>query len=158
MVIVFVICACRIKSQVMEWFGNIKRQPIEVIKTGDGTLVTTIPEDMFNVIHMQIAVARDKLPREHLKDVVNACLQTLREVQRQSYDNLAAKWTEMDPESLCATINDTQRMQEKCEEFSERVVTLVPQEAERAMLEEMLEEVSSEYISLAVKAVNFLMR
>jgi hypothetical protein len=117
----------RIKSQVMEWFGNIKKQPMEIIKTGEGTLVTSIPEDMFNVIHMQIAVARDKLPREHLKDVVTACLQTLREVQRQSYDNLEDKWTSMDPESLCATINDTQRMQEKCEEFSEKVVTLIPQ-------------------------------
>jgi hypothetical protein len=38
----------------MEWFGNIKKQPLEVGKAGDGTLITSMPEDMFNVIHMQV--------------------------------------------------------------------------------------------------------
>lgn len=65
----------RIKNQVMEWFGNIRRQQTEVVQSTDGTLITSTPEDMFNVIHMQIAVAKDRLAREHLKDPVNACLQ-----------------------------------------------------------------------------------
>jgi hypothetical protein len=65
----------RIKSQVMEWFGNIKKQQAEVVRSTEGILITSTPEDMFNVIHMQIAVAKDRLAREHLKDVVNANLQ-----------------------------------------------------------------------------------
>eukprot|EP01041_Mallomonas_annulata_P015603 gene15603-32961_t len=110
----------RIKSQVMEWFRNIKKQNRDVIKAADGTLITSTPEDMFNVIHMQLAVAKDKLPKEHIKDVVNACLQVLREVQRGTYDELAKEWDKSDPETLCSIVNDMQRLQEKAEEFSEK--------------------------------------
>lgn len=64
-----------IKAQVMQWFSNIKSQPVEVVRSTEGILITTTPEDMFNIIHMQIAVAKDRLSRDHLKDVVTACLQ-----------------------------------------------------------------------------------
>jgi hypothetical protein len=66
-------------------------------------------------------VAREKLPREHLKEVVNACLQVLRDVQRQSFDNLSNGWRELDVETICATINDNNRMQSKCTEFQDQV-------------------------------------
>ena len=118
----------RIKRQVLEWFDNIKRQNREIVRAADGTLITSQPEDMFNVIHMQLAVAKDKLPKEHIKDVINVCLQVLREVQRQAYDELAAGWDNgLDPETLCSVVNDSQRLQEKAEEFSSNVISLVPQ-------------------------------
>jgi len=148
----------RIKSQVMGWFNNIKSQKVELGKSTDGTLITTMPEDMFNVIHMQVAVAREKLTREHLKDVVNACLQVLRDVQRQSYDSLATQWRTMDVETMCATINDTHRMQEKCKEFDEQVVQGISEEEDRTMLVHMLEDVAEEYVNLAIRAVGFLAR
>lgn len=148
----------RIKKQVMQWFDNIKKQPLEVGKAGDGTLITSMPEDMFNVIHMQMTVARDKLAKEHLKDVVNACMQVLREVQRQTHDSLAEHWSEKDPESMCAWINDMQRMQEKSDEFAQEVMSLVPQETDRQFLLDMLDSVSTEYLNLALKAVTFLSR
>ena len=44
----------RIKSQVMGWFDNIQKQKLEILKSSDGNLMTTMPEDMFNVIHMQV--------------------------------------------------------------------------------------------------------
>lgn len=47
----------RIKHQVMEWFTNIKNQTTEIVVNNDGTLFTAKPEDMFNVLHMQMAVA-----------------------------------------------------------------------------------------------------
>jgi hypothetical protein len=123
-----------------------------------GILITSNPEDMFNVIHIQLNVAKEHLPVENLKDALNACFQVLREVQRQSYDALSNHWKELDPETLCATINDNQRMQEKCEEFSMSVIALVPQEDHRDMLTAMLEDVASEYIKIAVSAVSFLAR
>ena len=89
---------------------------------------------------------------------MNACMQVLREVQRQSYDSLAEKWTDMDPESLCASVNDMQRMQEKCDEFAHEVMRLVPQEADREFLIDMLDSVSTEYVNLALKAITFLSR
>jgi hypothetical protein len=101
-------------------------------------------------------VARENLPREHLKEVVNACLQTLQLVQRQSYDNMASEWGTMDLEMLCATVNDTHRMQEKMNEFSDQVVSCVPQAEDREMLLSMLSTVSDEYGLLAIKAVGFL--
>ena len=65
----------RIKTQVLKWFGNIKRQPLDIVTAVDKTLITSQPEDMFNIIHVQVEVAKEKLPAERLKDVVNACLQ-----------------------------------------------------------------------------------
>lgn len=50
----------RIKKQVNEWFVNIKQQQTEVIGNTDGTLFTSKPEDMFNALHMQMAVAQGK--------------------------------------------------------------------------------------------------
>ena len=38
----------------MDWFGNIKKQPLEIVKASDSTLITSNPEDMFNVIHVQV--------------------------------------------------------------------------------------------------------
>jgi hypothetical protein len=38
----------------MGWFENIQKQKVEIGKATDGTLMTTMPEDMFNVIHMQV--------------------------------------------------------------------------------------------------------
>lgn len=147
-----------IKAQVMQWFENIKSQPVEVVRSTEGILITSTPEDMFNIIHMQIAVAKDRLSREHLKDVVTACLQVLRDVQRQSYDSLRLGWRDMHPEMLCAMVNDTQRMQEKSEEFADTVIRLIPREIDREVLTAILEEVSSEYISIAIQTVNFLAR
>ena len=82
----------------------------------------------------------------------------LRDVQRQSYDTLRLSWREMHPEMLCTMINDTQRMQEKSEEFADTVIRLIPKEFDREMLTAILEEVSSEYIAIAIRTVNFLAR
>ena len=65
----------RIKNQVIEWFDNIKKQPLELNKNTNGLLVTPNPEDMFNIIHAQLEVAREKLPLEYTKEVAIACLQ-----------------------------------------------------------------------------------
>jgi len=151
----------RIKKQVLGWFDNIKKEQLNegderFRQTREGFLVTSAPEDMFNILHLQIAVAKDKLPREHLQDVVNACIQVLREVQRGMYDSIVKGWSEMSCEELAAAVNDNQRLQEKCEEFSLEVEEMVPQENFRLMLLAMLEDVSSEYINLAVTAVRFL--
>ena len=37
----------RIKNQVIEWFDNIKKQPLEINKASDGRLVTPNPQ-VFN--------------------------------------------------------------------------------------------------------------
>jgi hypothetical protein len=170
----------RIKTQVMQWFTNIQKRQVDIIKGNGGFLLTSVPEDMFNVIYMQVEVAKEHLPKPHLKEVVNACLQVLREVQRQTHDTLGQRWKAMDPgdiadvqllllllscltvffvtETLSATINDTDRMHEQCHTFGDQVVSLVVQPEDKLVLLEMLEDVKAEYISLAIKSVGFLAR
>jgi hypothetical protein len=113
----------RIKTQVNEWFGNIKKQPVEIIKGPKRTLVTSNPEDMFNIMHTELEVAKEKLPSDYSKEVAITCLQVLQEVQRMSYDSLVKQWRQMDVEELCATVNDNMRMQEKCDEFGEKLIS-----------------------------------
>jgi hypothetical protein len=146
----------RIKNQVIEWFDNIKKQPLEINKDSHGRLITPNPEDMFNIIHAQIEVARDKLPLEYTKEVVIACLQVLQSVQRDSYDNLAYHWKDMEGEVICALINDNQRMREKCEEFGDHVLYFMEEGADKDLVTNILVTVSEEYENIAVKALSSL--
>ena len=147
----------RIKHQVMQWFENIKKLPLEPRRNpDDNTVITTNPEEMFRCLHLQIEVAKEKLPRDRLKDVIMACLQVLRQIQRDTYDALSASYKEIEPELMCATINDNQRMQEKCDEFIAETIELCPSESDRELLFSVLEDVSSEYVEIAVKASSLL--
>jgi hypothetical protein len=148
----------RIKNQVIEWFDNIKKQPLEINKATDGRLVTPNPQDMFNIIHAQLEVAREKLPLEYTKEVAVACLQVLQSVQRDAYDNLANHWKNMTTETVCALINDNQCMRDKCDEFGVHVLRFVVEGADKEVIREILGTVSEEYVRIAVKAVNSLAR
>eukprot|EP01035_Chromulina_nebulosa_P037401 gene37401-50479_t len=64
----------------------------------------------------------------------------------------------MDPEAMCATINDNERMQEKCDEFGEYLLKFLANEQEKELFREVLGEVSNEYVQIAVKAGAFLAR
>ena len=64
----------------------------------------------------------------------------------------------MDPETICAFINDSHRMMEKCNEFSEQVLDMIPQVDHKEMLCAMAEAVSKEYVTLAFTGVTFLSR
>lgn len=147
----------RIRNQVMEWFDNIKKLPVETVLVNN-KLITSQPEDMFNVIYQQLAVAKEKLPRDHLKDVVSCCIQVLREVQIQSFESFSNSLEHENVETICAIVNDNQRMQEKCDEFRDNWIPLVIQTDHREVLGTMLEDLSAEYLSLAIYAIDFLAR
>ena len=51
--------------------------------------------------------------------------QVLQSVQRDAYDNLTHHWQDMAIDTMCALINDNQRMREKCDEFGEYVLRFV---------------------------------
>lgn len=51
--------------------------------------------------------------------------QVLQSVQRDAYDNLSHHWQDMAVDTMCALINDNQRMREKCDEFGEHVLRFV---------------------------------
>jgi hypothetical protein len=90
--------------------------------------------------------------------VVNACLSVLRDEQRDSYDSLTNGWRDMDPVTLCASINDSHRMQEKNDEFAEKVLQLIPQQDHYEMLTAQAEGVSQEFVNVASHGVTYLSR
>jgi hypothetical protein len=118
--------------------------------------VTPNPQDMFNIIHAQLEVAREKLPLEYTKEVAIACLQVLQSVQRDAYANLANNWKDMESETMCALINDNQCMRDKCDEFGQHVLRFVQEGDDKDVIREILVTVSEEYVRIAVMAVNSL--
>lgn len=44
----------RIKAQIIKWVQNLRAQHLEVQLDADGHYVTTLPDDMFNLINMQV--------------------------------------------------------------------------------------------------------
>tara|TARA_B110000305_G_C19180448_1_gene511735 strand:+ start:118 stop:483 length:366 start_codon:yes stop_codon:yes gene_type:complete len=51
----------RMKEQVEEWFKNIESRESIVVSDNEGFLTTREPEDILNIINMQISVARDQV-------------------------------------------------------------------------------------------------
>lgn len=148
----------RIKTQVHQWFNNIKNRDNEITKSSDNTLITSHPEDMFNIIHAQLNVAKEKLPPDYVKEVAIACLQVLQDVQRQSYDTLQHNLTSLDAETLCAIVNDNERMAEKCKEFTDDMLRYVRDPEEKKVLEDIADQVSTEYINISIKGVSSISR
>jgi uncharacterized protein (DUF2267 family) len=146
----------RIKVQIGIWFVNINNQESEIVKDFDDTLITSHPEDMFNILHIQLEVAKEKLPKEYSKDVAITCLQVLQDMQRTNFDSLSNDWKNMDVTKMCAIINDNQRMATKCDEFKKRLLSIVENDVEKETLADILDEVSKQYCELANKSLNFL--
>ncbi|CAN0507666.1 unnamed protein product [Ectocarpus sp. 8 AP-2014] len=45
----------RIKAQIIKWVQNLRAQHLEVQLDAEGHYVTTLPDDMFNLINMQVS-------------------------------------------------------------------------------------------------------
>lgn len=148
----------KIKAQINSWFINIKTQELEITKNTNNRLVTSHPEDMFNILYAQLNVAKEKLPPEYVKEVMIACIQVLQDVQRQSYDSLINQYHSMEAEVLCSIINDNQRMEEKCKELSDDISRLIEDHEDREMLEAIANEVAMEYLLIANTGVRSLAR
>lgn len=84
-------------------------------------------------------------------------MQALRDVQGNSYIDTSTNWRTIDPEKLCATINDYQSLMEKCDEFAEKVIHLV-QEDDRESVSALMDELSSEYLRMGILTLNYFAR
>ena len=54
----------------------------------------------------------------------------------------------MDPEAMCATINDNERMQEKCDEFGEHLLKFLANEQEKDLFREVLVSLHIQHIHI----------
>ena len=43
--------------QMTEWFTNIMKREVEVAANSSGQPITSLPEDFFNIIHLQVSSA-----------------------------------------------------------------------------------------------------
>ena len=105
----------RMTAQTAEWFRNIEDRPVEVVQDHEGRLVTRGPEDMINVINMQIEVARETLPPHLAFRAIHACVLELKKAQDRMKANVEAHWLEWAIENICATVNDAFRFQDVVE-------------------------------------------
>ncbi|CAB1109933.1 unnamed protein product [Ectocarpus sp. CCAP 1310/34] len=145
----------RIKAQIIKWVQNLRAQHLEVQLDAEGHYVTTLPDDMFNLINMQISVAKT-LPENFLGSVVLACLEVLQDIQEDSMMSMEAGWRRISAEEdglerLCAMVNDNLRLQEKSDEFIEDIAGGLTDE-ERTRLSGMIDTVSGAYVEVALIA------
>lgn len=106
----------------------------------------------------QIEVSRDFLSWSCLKDIISTCVEALSSIQRDIVTTIEQDYSELPPEILAASVNDNQRMQEKCGELSEKIQDLLPDNDEREGLITMLDGVQDEFIHTGTKAVYYLTR
>jgi exocyst complex component 3 len=145
----------RIKDQILKWVRNLKGQELEPMQTSDDQWVTTFPDDMFNLINIQIGVAKT-LPEAFLGSVLLACLEVLEDIQADSIKWLEANWAsvadkENGLEQLCAAVNDNLRLQEKSDEFIDGMAEALSP-GERRKLEGKMDEVSGGYVNVSMLA------
>ena len=148
----------RLKKQIMIWYGNIKDQPKECIQSDElgGILITTTPEDIFNILNSQIEVSRERLSLSRLKDVINSVIDVLAEIRRDSIQMLRENFTSLSPEHIAAAVNDNQRMHEKCENFASCIsADWLPDHSDPTLLLK-LEEVSNGFLSISAQSIHFL--
>ena len=147
----------RMEEQVCEWFDNIRKRESNIVEDSEGFLVTREPEDILNIINMQISVAKDSLPLVLCYRTVLGCVNQLMDAQVAKKGKIEEEWEEMEIERICTVVNDSNRFQEKCENIlvennisggSEVGTDMV------ARLEEAIEELCSGYVSLAVVALD----
>ena len=139
-------------------YGNIKTQPKEPSPTDDGILITSAPEDIFNIIRSQVEVAHEKLSWSRLKDIINTSIEVLHQIQQDFLKTLESDFTDISPEIIAAAVNDNQRMQENCEDFAEKIRELLPDNDVREAVITKLEDISSEFVSNSAKSVHYLTR
>ena len=113
----------RLRVQIMIWYGNIKKSPKEVIQSDElgGLLITTAPEDIFNVLNSQVEVSYEKLSLSRLIHVIRSTTSVLSDIQRDTLMTLRDSFTEITPEQIAAAVNDNHRMQEKVDAFIDTI-------------------------------------
>eukprot|EP01084_Bolivina_argentea_P269806 458648_1 len=148
----------RIKGQINEWIGNLRsNQGNKPVQYNDGTWHTPYPDDIFNLIHVQINVAKS-LPVAFLGDVLVALLDALHIGQMAESTYIDTKWRTIAQqdnglEQLCSIVNDDLRMQEKignlCDEVNEAM-----QPHDCTYLNNKMDEVMTQYVTGALLATN----
>jgi hypothetical protein len=105
----------RAGKQTRDWFANIEKRASEVLPGSDGCLVTRDPEDMLNIVNMQVSVAKEQLPAKLRYKAIKSCIDELSMAQKRLREDVELVWRDTQVENICAVVNDSYRMQDKVE-------------------------------------------
>lgn len=101
----------QIRGQIHMWVTNIWNREEERVTGPHGELQSTRPNDIINILKSQISIGQEWLTGRLVGRVVVSCLETLMEQLKTRYESFAAKREDVDVESLCSFINDTDILQ-----------------------------------------------
>eukprot|EP00743_Colponemidia_sp_Colp-15_P008297 GILK01009008.1.p1 GENE.GILK01009008.1~~GILK01009008.1.p1 ORF type:complete len:786 (-),score=190.69 GILK01009008.1:548-2905(-) len=145
-----------IESLLGEWVMNLLRVELagEVDHTPEGHCITHGPEDLFMFTHQQVNVASEKLRGQYLIDVFTACCNALFNYQKQQLSVLSDVGS-IDPELICAVVNNHNRASKLTNELRDRCLKLVHVSLE-PKTNEMFQAVSKSFITVSRQAVSVL--
>lgn len=155
----------KLDAQMGKWLQNIDTEEFPVQRNLDGTLFTNKPEMYFQLVQMQIKVAKERLSGTYLSVVFLKVLDLLSSEQRKAAkEEQEAVRASLEPgaepltiEVLAAVVNDCSRLQDKLEEVMDGPVAQL--EAARKFEErgiqeirERVQQLSSDYTLQATHA------
>ncbi|GMH80300.1 hypothetical protein TrST_g6384 [Triparma strigata] len=144
----------RTGKQTRDWFANIEKRDSEVLPESDGCLVTRDPEDMLNIVNMQVSVAKEQLPNKLRYKAIKSCIDELSAAQKRLREDVGLVWNSTQVENICAVVNDSYRMQDKVENLLDDVDRDEGREEIQELLEAM-DGLCTSYVVMAVDATKF---
>ena len=110
------------RTQTSEWIRNIEKlesEPIQINQTTDRHYITQDPEELLRSVYETISVCRTQLPRALACQAITAIVAELKESIGRQTEALEEDWKDMEIRKICAVVNDSFRMQDKCENLIE---------------------------------------
>lgn len=121
----------------------------DIRRDAEGQLVTGLPEQVSYIFNQQLKIASECLPFEFKDDILMACNEALMGLIHDWIMRISTEWTQMSTNYLCATINDTFRLLEYCDERHENFLT-------RPEAVEMAADVSRHIAEFSLHATQYL--
>jgi exocyst complex component 3 len=150
----------QIQGQIQMWVTNVWKREEEHVVGLHGELQSTRPNDIINILKSQISIGQEWLTGRLVGRVVNQCLETLMDQLKSRYDTIAARVGEVDIETLCSFINDTDVLQAKCPELVEEISFAARDPDEKEAFDHFmgdgLDTTSTEIVKLAVATCELL--
>ena len=101
----------RVSEQMRNWVGNIVKRDEPCLCNSEGNIISRDPEDIMQLVEMQMEVAREHISRpSYITGVFSTCLEEI----RNSMQTKLASGT-LDIEGLCILANDCQNLWEHFE-------------------------------------------
>lgn len=101
----------QICEQIQTWVTNVWKREEERVIGPNGELQSTRPNDIINILKSQISIGQEWLTGKLVGRVVVACLKTLMGQLKLRYESFALRLEDVDVESLCSFINETDVLQ-----------------------------------------------